>query len=55
MKHTSVKDNLKIVKHHHIIVDRLFERNTKEAIKCVQKHVVEFYNINLDNIRNVIL
>lgn len=43
-------DSMKNIEHHQLIVDRLFERNIEEVVKCVQQHLLEFYKININKI-----
>jgi len=54
IRNKNIKENLKMVEAHYDILDKLFERNSREAVKCIQKHIVKFYNINPVNIENVI-
>ena len=49
-KYRDIDDSLKKIEHHHIIVDKLMERNVDEVVKLIQRHLVEFYNLNPDSI-----
>lgn len=53
-KYKDIDDSLKKIEHHQVIVDNLMERNVDEVIKQIQKHLVEFYNINLNYIRTTV-
>lgn len=53
-KYVDVKDSLKKIEHHHAIVEKLMERDEVEVIRLIQKHLVEFYNINLSSIKTTV-
>jgi len=55
LKYTNIKNNLESIKYHHLIVDKLLERNTEEVLKCIQRHLAIFYDLNLNSIKNVVL
>jgi len=53
-RNEGIKENFKMVEDHYDIVEKLFERDTEQAVRCIQKHIVQFYDINTSNIRNII-
>lgn len=54
-KYVDVKDSLKKIQHHHLIVEKLMERNVDDVMKIIQSHLAEFYNIDLSSFRTAVL
>jgi len=53
-KYVDVSDSLRKIEHHHRIVEKLMERDVDAVIKLIQKHLVEFYNIDINSIRTTV-
>lgn len=53
-KYVDISDSLRKIEHHHQIVEKLMERDVDAVIKLIQKHLVEFYNIDINCVRTTV-
>jgi DNA-binding GntR family transcriptional regulator len=53
-KYVDVNDSLRKIEHHHQIVEKLMERDVDAVIKLIQKHLIEFYNIDINSVRTTV-